>query len=221
MAYPSIVDSAVSAHSTGSSLALTMPASIVAGNLLLAFCAARANATMTMSGWTSVGATNVSSSYPGMNVFAKTAAGSDTGTLTISASEAAAIVTYQISGWSGSIPGIGYAATNGTGTASSPNLAMGSSADYLWFAFVGYPTSGGPSASPSGFSAITAEAGSTLVGISTANAQITAASENPGSWTGSLTFWIAGTVGIPPVAAAANPPALRVVNTAVMRASFY
>lgn len=216
MAYPSVVDSASSKTNSAISLSLTMPASIVAGNLLLAIVGAKG--VPSLSGWTSVGtATNGANNFA---VFALTAVGGDTGTVSIASPNAIDVMVYQVSGWSGSIAGIGYASASGTISAPNPpNLTMAAGSNtYLWFAAtIGSAT---VSAGPSGFSGFTTVVESSFV-LGTAWLQATAASEDPGTFTGTSTNWVAATVGIPPSGGGNPPPLVTITNQSVMRASFY
>lgn len=215
MAYPSVVDSASSKTNSGTSLTLTMPASIVAGNLLLAIVGAKA--TPSISGWTSVGTTSNSGNI--LAVFALAAVGGDTGTVSVGASPVAVdVMVYQVSGWSGSIAGIGYAgATGSVSGPNPPNLTMAAGSNtFLWVAAsIGSAT---PSAGPSGFSGFTTVVESSFV-LGTAWLQATATSEDPGAFTGTSTNWVAATIGIPP--AGGGNPSLQVITQAVKRASFY
>ena len=215
MAYPSVVNSASSKTNSSLSLSLTMPASIVAGNLLFAIVGAKA--APSMSGWTSVGTT--ANGANNLAAFALTAVGGDTGTVSIGSPNAIDVMVYQVSGWSGSIAGIGYgAATGSVSSANPPNLTMAAGSNtYLWFAAaIGSAT---PSAGPSGFSGFTTVVESSFV-LGTAYLQATGSSEDPGVFTGTSTSWVAATIGIPP-AGGGNPSLSVITNQSVMRASFY
>lgn len=210
MAFPSIINSANSNTTASSaSLVLTMPASIVSGRLLLAFAAA--TKTTTMTGWTSIGATTPGGLSATMSVFGKIAAGSDTGTVTPSTNSNIAATVYQIDSWSGTIADIGYAGTSSaSGSYDPPNLTMLSSSDFLWFSTGAYPGATAASAAPTNYtSLVTSNAtssGSTVLTLGSANRQLTATSENPGTFTGAATNWVAATVAVAPVAAVASLP---------------
>jgi hypothetical protein len=186
MAFPTVVNSA-STSSTASgttSLSLSIPSSIVSGNLLLAVCAALHNTSLSMSGWTQVG-TLVGSNA--LAVFAKTAAGGDTGTLTTSGSaETFGVTVFQVSGWSGSISDVGFAGgVQSSGAPNPPSLTMPVSADYLWFA-CGSAGSACTAAPANYTNRINSPTASGCI-MNTAQRQLTATTEDPGAFTGGFT----------------------------------
>lgn len=209
MAFPTVINTAntVSGGSV-SSFPLTMPASIVAGRLLLAVACAALNdsATTAMSGWTKVGSAQRTSGFGTLAVFAKSAAGGDTGTVTGTLALRSA-TTYQIDDWSGSIADIQLVVSGTVATLDPPSLTPGFGAlDYLWIAaarngaaVTGAPTNYG--------SLLTAGGGSNPV-MASAVRSLNASSEDPGVFAGSASSPVTATIAIAPVATvvAAPPP---------------
>jgi hypothetical protein len=195
--FPVVVNSATTNSNSLSSQALTMPASIVAGNLLLAHAFNNPGGTPSISGWTQVGTFQAGSSL-NYTVFAKTAVGGDTATITYGANAGGGTIVYQISNWSGSIADVASAFSSNAAPGNPPSLDMGSSRDHLWFA----GTAGSlvaPTAAPANYTDLSTGGASTLFG--TAYRSLTAASEDPGAFTGGAGTVITGTTAVPPAAA--------------------
>jgi hypothetical protein len=198
--FPNVVNSATT-NTTGGSTTVTMPASIVPGNLLLLVLGDNiaSGSPSISSGWTSVGSTNVST-FLFVNVWAKVAAGGDTATITLPASSPGGVIVYQISGWSGTIADIGYAGASGGSPVNPPALTMtAGSQDYLWFAVA---MAGGvasqPTGAPANYTNLTTF-GSASGYVATAQRDLTASSEDPGAFTGgSGSATIGATIAVAP-----------------------
>lgn len=207
MTFPSVVGSpGTTANGLGTSVALTMPSSIVAGRLLLllVYAGRAAGTPFTVSGWTQIGSHQLSSnSLEAAACYAKVAVGSDTATWGSGdgSSRGVAAQCYQIDGWSGVLADVRCAGASGAAGAAapdSPNLAAASTADTMWFALgagAGTPTM----TAPTNYTNLT----NTLLGFSTltmsvARRDLNAASENPAAFTGSLSRSVALTVSVPP-----------------------
>jgi len=206
VAFPTVVNTANTTSTTSGSLALTMPASIVAGMLLLALSgdSAADSATTAMTGWTKVGGTDNTGS---LTVFAKIAAGSDTGTVT-GTTAARAVTTYLISGWSGLVSDIKIAlATPATNAdVDPPSLTPGLGAlDYLWIEAT-RNRNAVTAASTNYTNLLVATSGATL-STSSAIRQLNASTEDPGATTpaASASACVTATIAIPPVAASSSP----------------
>src|SRR6185312_8881350 len=117
---PSVVNTATTNdNTTSASSAINLPASIVAGNLLLMVISQAANtgtAITQPTGWSTLVSNNAAGRL--MAIFYKTATGSEGAMVTVSHSALrTTAVAYQISGWSGT-PEITAAAT---GSSSNPD----------------------------------------------------------------------------------------------------
>lgn len=214
MAYPQIVSTAATNNGAATSVPLTMPATITAANLLLAYIGS-VLAVTGMSGWTPVGSTSSGGTF-NLSVYAKIAAGGDTATPTFSGAQGVCAEVYNISGWSGTLTDLALSAISGSVDPPALTPALGSQ-DYLWI-----PACGGEGASvtaaPTNYGGlITASATSSSVVLGCANRQLTAATENPGAFSYGGLATAAVTVAVPPVRTATVQPA--VVSQAVMRAA--
>lgn len=200
----------------------TYPTNIASGDLLLMFVASDGNPAVTSTGWTQVGTDAVSACN--VNCLAKIAAGTETGTFTISvsASEQGAWRIFRITGWFGSgLPtsnnahdGAGVDSAGALGGASStpdpPNLDPGQWAteDTLWFATCGVDTSRTISVFPladRNSSDVSGGAGGATLGLCSTNSAVS--SLNPGTFTISTSDdWGALTVAVRPAAAVERVP---------------
>lgn len=213
MAYPQIVSTAATNNGAATSVPLTMPATITATNLLLAYIGSVVAVTG-FPGWTPVGSTSSGGTF-NLSVYAKIAAGGDTATPTFSSAQGVCAEVYDISGWSGTLSDLAFSSIGGSvdPPALSPPLGAG---DYLWI-----PACGGEGASitaaPTNYGGLlTASATSSSVVLGCANRQLTAASENPGAFSYGGVSTAAVTLAVPPARSAAVQPC--VVSQAVMRA---
>lgn len=211
-----------SANSTasGASLTITMPASIVAGNLLMIFISAGANeAGRTVTGWTQLFLKNNTATF---SAHAKVAVGSDTATMTGGSNTTHVAVTAQISGTgitSGNLTATFPQSANGVfNSTTCPSLTptAGSQA-YLWLAVAG-SAGGAFTASPSGFSAIVNQGTNPAAAFSFL-AQ-TVATKSPGSFTGGGSNQQTATIAIPPPPVVALPNANLFVSQAMARSAY-
>jgi hypothetical protein len=205
MASPAVVNTSSFNDAASTSHAVTLPASIVAGNLLLVFF------TTGTAGCTSTIPTGWSALYQDVNItaslfascFYKTADGTEGATLTITTSGSTKIAAnaWQISGWSGT-PTVSTVKTGASTTPSSNILSpTGSSADFLFLTIahvsVFSNTSSYPSSYINGVNAQTSASGD--ASTTSASRQLTTTSETPGSFTMASTgSWAGFTVGILP-----------------------
>lgn len=206
MAAPTVAGTPTAGNSgftQGTSLSLTMPTGITAGEMLIVFFGtSNAGGTTAATGWTKLGQTSISS-FASLSVFYKTAAGSDTCTVT-SGSSYRSYQVYRIAGSDLTPTG-----TFGTGTgtnADPPNHApAGGSADYLWLA--GCCPGSAASAvtgAPASFTDLLASFGGVGGGSASARRTLTAASLNPGTFTSPNSSWVAVTVAIAPAGGASQ-----------------
>jgi hypothetical protein len=120
---PVVVTRAATNGGTSSSLSISLPASLVSGNLLIVcifYATSGSSRTLaTPSGWSSLASKGNSGTDPGAYVFTKTSNGSEGATLSITASGAViySAVAYQISGWSGTPQ---FGTWSGPTTSNSP-----------------------------------------------------------------------------------------------------
>lgn len=127
---------------SGAGQALNMPATINAGDLLLAICTndAPGATNMTISGWTEVFQTAYAGDVIKHAVFAKIAAGGDTATLVGAANDYSAItvdiVGHGVSSIANDIKK-GTAATGSTNAPAPPTLSAGTQDEWLWIVTFG------------------------------------------------------------------------------------
>lgn len=204
MAFPTITNSATTAAAAGTTnVTMTMPASIVAGRLLLSFIGGAALTTMAATGWTS------SFRFPSggltVTVLSKIAAGSDTMSLARSISSTVTARTYQIDAWSGNLSDLSATGSNGSTLTDPPShTPPGGAADYLWFAglFTTTTSSQVATAAPTNYTNLLTETNDSR-SLNHANRSLNAATENPGTFTDAAptTSNVAFTLAVPPVAA--------------------
>ncbi len=149
--YESFAQTANSADAT--SMVCNMPSGITAGDVLVALVIADGSATITAPGdWSTLSANQAISGGGGVcRAFWKVAAGSDTLTVSTSASEKIAAAVFRISSATTA------EATFATGTATPaapPSITpAGGSRDYVFIVGIGFPNNAAnPSADPSGYS---------------------------------------------------------------------
>lgn len=206
MAFPTLATQATTATSNTSSKAMTMPASIVATNLLVCTVSTWATGiTASMTGWTPLFTFFINNGV-GLGAWGKIAAGSDTGTVTLSGAADITGFTYQFSGWSGDLNDVLAATFNAGLTAAAPNppsLAVPSAADYIWLA-LGSTASAPTYTAPASYSNLL-QSSFTNGKMCAANRSLNAASEDPGAFGGSGNVPVAATIAIPPVLATYIP----------------
>ncbi len=184
---------------------VNLPTSISSGDLLLIFISSTdTSPTYSASGWTFLSSdTNSTSILVALGY--KSASGSEGSTLTLTSSASAkcCFTAYRITGWSGT-PEKGTAATGTSASGDPPNLSPSWGADdTLWIAAIACASATAVSAAPTNYSNLKTNAGSggTPPGIGTAERQLNASSENPGTFTNPNVAWVAQTFSIRPVAA--------------------
>lgn len=185
----------------GTSHAITMPSGITVGDLLLAVISF--DGTPTLSGYdTSFGWTllveRAQGSTQKTSIFYKVAEGSDTLTVTTSASEQSAAVVLRIQSFVGvpTVTGADGSSTN----ANPPEHDAGTSSRHLWIAAAGWDQSASFSTldSPANYgSLITIPADSTQgTGIATTERFLETQVEDPVAFTSSSEQWVAFTIAI-------------------------
>lgn len=207
--FPAVVTTNSSAENTSTtSHTVNLPASIVAGNLLLIIwqSAALGITVTTPSGWTALGSPVTNGNNIQFIVYYKTASGSEGATQAISTNNntPAAHVSYQISTYQGA-PEVATA----TGTSANPDPPSLSPSwgfdKTLWLAIsdsVRVSTSHSVTGTPSGYTNVVS-ASEDLGGTGTSyrlwtlRKEAQASSENPGSFTLSNSLdWCAATLAI-------------------------
>lgn len=205
MAFPTITGGPTATqNASGSSISVTMPGGIVAGELLLLFCAVT-GASHSVSGWTSIASSLSGSGGSVVACWAKVAAGSDTATISPSGSQQGGAIVHRIGGWSGVLADVTGTATNQGVTTAAPNPPNHTAPylrDNLWFAVGG--GNGTPSmTAPANYGSLsTALLGGSSAILAQASRALNAASENPGAFTGSVGNPTVMTIAVPPPVAA-------------------
>ncbi|MGY3406093.1 hypothetical protein ACVWZV_002206 [Bradyrhizobium sp. GM5.1] len=201
---------AVMTRSTGASTAvdvtshaITMPSGIIPGDLLIITFSVDGIPTCSISdtSWTKLGQTSDGTNAVTQAIFWKiSTTGSDTATVTTSASEQSTHVVLRIAG-GGTPTGT---ATSGNSTNSDPpshSISVALDQQYLWVATRGGDAQVVATVAPSSYSNLqtSAAAGASGASTNTAERLITAAtSENPGTFTSATEQWVAYTIGVPP-----------------------
>ena len=198
MSYPSVVTSSSYGVTTTTNHVITLPGSLVAGNLLLLIYAAGATVS-TPSGWTLIGNRNVSGVNSG--VLARISDGTETSvTITSGGTNALQAHALQIDNWYGTIAGgvtLGSSATAQSGSANPPSVSHSlGNAETLFIAAVGLSIQNGSITGwPSGYNSNRlGSPGRCMV----ATKQATAASDDPSAFTINVTFaiWVAFAVAV-------------------------
>jgi hypothetical protein len=180
-----------------------MPATIVAGDLLVAIVVRddpNSTAFSTPGGWTLLGSSAGSSPTPGVGVWYKTADGTEDGTNVSFGANTGAAHVYRIlaANWSG-VPTISTVAT-GSGTTADPTSVTAPAGRFLAIAIAGVDQdSTVPTAAPSGYSGFTSHisgAGALGASIGTAYLIDSGASENPNAFTNGSNAWAAYVIAI-------------------------
>lgn len=207
MAFPTVVSTNTSVQTpAGTSHTVSLPGSIVAGNLLLIFFATADIPTITTpANWNllrnkqeTAGATSQQS------IFYKVATGSEGATVTITTGTSfrSAHATYQISGYSGN-PEASAGASGISGNPDPDSLTpSGGAKDYLWIAS-GTCRSQTFSSAPTSYTNLLTAATSSQVAVGTARRELNATSTDPGNFTITASNeWTGVTVAISPTASA-------------------
>lgn len=194
------------------SMAVTMPAAVDSGDLLLAFVEVRTAGTWTPpSGWTEFVAKLGGSSVGELTGFYKIADGAeDGGTATWTASTGTSAIwqVIRVTGWHGTTPPEAASASGDFTTNPDPPTLTPSwgAADTLWLEIAGNTATAalttGASTNYSGYQDDTASSGGAQANIASASRQLNASSDDPGEFAnaGSIRYWAALTVAIQPSA---------------------
>lgn len=198
MAFPT-----VQARSSGAttavdttSHAITMPSGITTGDLLVITFSVDNDPTCTASsGWIKLGQESNGVVVTGA-IFYKIAVGGDTCTITTSSGQQSSHVVHRISG-AGFPTGT---PTNGSSTNSNPaNHDPAYTRDFLWIATRSGDTTVVASAAPSSYGNLQTQASAGASGASTNTAErdLAASAEDPGTFTSTLEQWVCWTLAIP------------------------
>ena len=175
--FPVIQGSNNSSANTTTSHSVSMPASIVAGEKLVVVFSCDSTATVdTPSGWTK--SVDVTNGVVRLAIYTKTAAGSDTLTVTTSGNTDSGHAAYRI------VTNNSIQIATNTSSEDPPNLTpSGGSGKYTWIAGVGSGGSASVSAYPTNYSSnqVTNTAEDFMVAMATDDVE--ASSENPATYT--------------------------------------
>lgn len=183
--------------------AITMPTGIVAGEILVLIFTSDGNPTCTApADWTKLGQTTDGTNAVTQAIFWKTAAGSDTCTITTSASEQSTHVVLGLAN-AGTPSGT---ATSGNSTDSNPPThapIQFISDRYLWIATRGGDAQVAATVAPAAYSQLQTSTAAGANGASTNTAERLlninpAFSEDPGTFTAATEQWVAYTISVPP-----------------------
>lgn len=202
MAFPVVESRSSGATSTTNTTthSITLPSGIQAGELLLVVFSVDGNPTCTPSaGWSRLTPAANGSTVQGCILW-KVAEGGDTLTITTSASEQSSHVSFRISG-AAFITGAG---ANGSSTNSNPpSVSINAGADdFLWIATRSGDSTVVATVAPSSYSDLQTQAAAGTGGASTNTAErnLNAASEDPGTFTSASEQWASFTIAVHPTA---------------------
>lgn len=204
MAVPVVEARASGSQDTNStSHAITLPAGIVAGELLAVLFSVDGAPTVTGTAtWVNSGFISQGSVVGYLFYRYATADANDALTLTTSASEQSTHVSLRLSGAAGIMHRTGVTGSSSNSTMAS--LAPGRLRDWAWLAFRAGDSTVVATAAPSGYANMQTRQASGTGGASTNTAErgvAASTSESPGAWTsaseqwGTLTIGVAGEVG--------------------------
>lgn len=212
MTFPVVqtTNTGVNESANATSHTVNLPASIAAGDLLLIIAEFLSNpGTVSVTGWTFI-QTDANGTAIFVSYLWKLATGSEgaTATLTTSNSVHGNYISYRISGWDGvTAPATGTATTGSSSNPDPPSLTPSWGAqDTLWIPVEGHANTAAITTAPTNYTnLITISVNSSSV--SSAQRQLNAATENPGTFTSSGTpnTWVAQTIAIKPPASANYP----------------
>lgn len=222
MAFPAIVNTAESALLTaGTSHIVTLPASLVSGNLIIILCSRGVGAASfnALAGWTELVDDGVT--Y-GVTVWARQSDGAEGASVTFTSTGSAvrsAHISYQISGAEALATQAPELSTVATATSNAPNATActptGGAKDYLWISFFSMANEEADddtwvTSAPAGYTGLLQKtagiAGTNLGGlVASAHRTANAASEDAGAFgTAASLSWRAHTMAVHPSSA---PPA--------------
>lgn len=202
------------------SMAVNMPATVDAGDLLIAIVSVRNALTWNTipTGWNKISESAGGGSVGELSIFYKIADGSEDGgtaTWVASVGSSAAWMVIRVTGWHGTTPPeVGTAASGDASNANPPSVAPSwGSDDNLFIAVAGNAATGettGFTAAPTNYGSLRnngASSGGATCNVASATRQLAAASDDPGTFTpNSNRFWAAQTIAIRPAAAAGGDP---------------
>jgi hypothetical protein len=201
MASPAVVTQATDFDTTGGSISVNLPASLVAGNLILIGAFGTLGVT-SITGFTEVGtAVGPSADDYELSLWAKEATGSEGAT--VAATVGAGLWCFaatQIEDWSGNLGDL-VRSTGATGNSANPDpdtATAGASADHLAVAFAG-SEDGEMTGFPAGYGNTATVEDGVNTGIGIASLAFTGTSANPGTFTCPADPWAAFTVLVLPV----------------------
>lgn len=183
--FPTVVTTNTSTGASSSSHTVSLPTGIVSGNLLIAFCALNDDRTHTWpAGWTEL--TDADTGNIVASVAYRVADGSEGSTISVSlggGSSTSAHITLRITNYTGT-PEAGTP-VGGTSTTPDPPSVSPSwgSDEILVLAFASSRTSSVASAAPSGYGNLITVANGSNPAAACARLEVTASSENPGTFT--------------------------------------
>ena len=219
--YPVIATTSTEADTSMGTQAITAPAGVVTGNLLLAFSAIdNTGTTVTAStGWTTV-VTENSTSVIRIAVHARIADGSGDDALTLTGAtedycaSILRIAQHGVASNATITSEIKATGTNsGAGFANPPDLDAADSRAWLWLAAAAVDLTTGESitAMPASYTeahtALKSADSTTSCALGVAYRTVTAQSENPGAFTHPSQEYAAVTVAVPPAGSATRAPA--------------
>ena len=193
----------------GTALAVTLPAGSTAGDLIVIVMQAHSTTTTWTqtagtTGWTELYDANGQACY-----YKQIGAGEANPSFDSSASERSGASALRITGHENPATQAPEASTGATGTSTTPDpdslTPTGGAKDYLWIAVEGHLTSATTDAAPTNYANLNTFAtggGPNGTTGSTAERQLNAASEDPGTFTISASDpWVARTIAVHPSAA--------------------
>lgn len=203
------------------SMPVNMPATVTAGDLLIALVEVRTAGTWTKpTGWEDIVTVSQlgGASVGKLNGFYKIADGTEDGgtaTWTASTGTSGAWLVVRVTSWHGTTPPEGATASGDATNANPPTLtASWGSDDNLWIAVAGNAATGettGFTAAPTNFINLVsngASSGGATVNVASSTRELADDAEDPGTFTpNSNRFWTAATIAIRPSGGGgATPP---------------
>lgn len=221
MAFPTATAPTATAFAASvTSMAITMPATVASGDLLLALTETRNAPTWTKPlNWNDI--STIAQAGGGavgkLSGFYKIADGTEAGTTptwTASTTTTGEWQVIKVTGWHGTTPPEATTASGDATSANPPSLTPSWGADDdLWIAVAGNAATGdttGFTVAPTNYTGLQsngASSGGSTANIATATRQLNATSEDPGTFTPSSNrFWTAATIAVRPVASGGATP---------------
>jgi hypothetical protein len=204
MALPVVLTRATGRTSTTNvtSHPITLPAGIVAGDVLLVVFSSDQNPVVTVgagAGWTKLDQQADGTSAVTAAIFWKVAAGSDSLTLTTSTSEQSSHVSFRLSS-PGSIPQVEFAVATGSSTNSDPPLLtpVAGTQQYLFITTRSGDSTVVATVAPSGYSNLQtiAAAGTGGASTNTAEAGLVGTGNDPPAFTSANEQWVCYTLAV-------------------------